>query len=306
MSLVRRTYKKLTWIDCERPTRDEITSLMEEYNIDPLVAEELLSPTRKPRIERYAQHLFLILHFPALRHTHRYEQTLQEIDFVIGNTFLITVRYDAVDAIEKFAQVFETNVILEQSPIGDTAGYLFYFLIKKLYHSLEHELEYIDSGLEGVEGRIFAGKERAMVAELSLVGRDLADISKAVGYHEEVLASLERFGVVFFGEPYRDYMKHIMSEYHRIKHQLSASKNFFDELRETNNSLLSTKQNEVMQTFTVMAFITLPLSLVASVFGMNVDHTPIAGHQFDFWIVVLLMAILSLVMFSLFKYRKWL
>jgi magnesium transporter len=305
MTSTRRRHNGLTWIDLENPSREEVAEVVGEFGIDAAVAEEVLSPTRKPRIDLFDEYLFLILHFPALRHSHT-TTTLQEIDFIVGKRYLITVHYDTVDAIDKFSQVFETNSVLNASPIGDHAGFLFYFLIQKLYHSLEHELEYIESALESIENRIFAGNEKEMVRELSFYGRDLADIVKAIGYHEEVLSSLEIAGETLFGASFRFYLHRVLGEYHRVRHGLSAAQHFFDELRETNNSLLSTKQNEVMKTFTVMAFITLPLSLVAGVFGMNVEHTPISGHPLDFWIVIILMVVLSLVMYALFKYRKWL
>jgi Mg2+ and Co2+ transporter CorA len=78
------------------------------------------------------------------------------------------------------------------------------------------------------------------------------------------------------------------------------------ELRETNNSLVSTKQNEVMLVLTLTAFVTFPLSLMASLFGMGALHTPIIGQPFDFWIILTIMGIASLAMFGYFHYKKWL
>jgi magnesium transporter len=77
------------------------------------------------------------------------------------------------------------------------------------------------------------------------------------------------------------------------------------ELRETNNSLLTTKQNETMKVFTILAFVTLPLSLIASIFEMNTRYTPIIGLPFDFWIIIGGMAVMSIAMFSFFKFKKW-
>jgi magnesium transporter len=305
MTTTRRSRDSLIWIDLENPSREEVAGIAEEFALDAVVAEEILSPARKPRIELFDDYFFLILHFPALRHSHR-TTTLQEIDFVVGKEFLITVRYDSVDAIDKFGRVFDVGSVLKHSPEGDHAGYLFYSLVQKLYHSLGHELEYIESALESIEGRIFDGVERAMVRELSFYGRDLADIVKAIGYHEDVLASLESAGEKLFGNGFRFYLHRVLGEYRRIRHQLSSAQHFFSELRETNNSLLSTKQNEVMKTLTIMAFVTFPLTLIASLFGMNTVGTPILGHSADFWIIIVVMLLLSLVMFGYFKYKKWL
>ena len=77
-------------------------------------------------------------------------------------------------------------------------------------------------------------------------------------------------------------------------------------LRETNNSLLTTKQNEVMKVFTIMAFVIFPLSLVAGIFGMNTAYIPIVGLPGDFWMVMGIMVVLGVLFLSFFMYKKWL
>ena len=78
-----------------------------------------------------------------------------------------------------------------------------------------------------------------------------------------------------------------------------------DELRETNNSILTTKQNEIMKTLTILAFIVVPLATLSQIFGMNVTHTPLVGLPYDFWIIIGIMLGLALAMFGYFKYKKW-
>ena len=162
---------------------------MDEYDINPLVAEELLSPTLKPKVDFYRDYIYLILHFPAFRHTHQNTQSNQEVDFIIGKDHLITTRYDTIDPLHKFSKVFETDSILDKSDIGTHAGFVFFFMIKKLYKSLEHELEYIDDALETIEDEIFEGREKEMVVSLSIVSRDLLNFKQAMRTHKEVLDS---------------------------------------------------------------------------------------------------------------------
>jgi Mg2+ and Co2+ transporter CorA len=66
----RYNYKELLWIDIEAPTHEEIRSIMEEFDIHPIVADELLSPSLRPKVDHYENLIYLILHFPAIRHTH--------------------------------------------------------------------------------------------------------------------------------------------------------------------------------------------------------------------------------------------
>ena len=78
------------------------------------------------------------------------------------------------------------------------------------------------------------------------------------------------------------------------------------ELRETNNSLLATKQNEIMKVITIMAFSTFPLALIADIFGMGAVATPLLGHPFDFWIILGFMGIVGLAFLAYFHRRGWL
>ncbi|MEX0652263.1 MAG: CorA family divalent cation transporter [Candidatus Paceibacterota bacterium] len=298
-------HKHLTWIDVESPEPEEVRKLMETYSIDPLVGNELLLPTLKPRVDTYQNFIYLILHFPAFKHSHSGTRN-QEIDFIIGKDFLITTRYDVVDPLHKFSKVFEVNSVLDKSDIGDHAGYLFFYMVRKLYKSLEHEIEFIEDSLEIIEEDIFEGKEKEMVVALSNVSRDLLNLKQALTPHQEILTSFNEAGRIFFGDDFSNHLHSIMGEYYRIKNSISVHNDTLLELRATNNSLLSTKQNEVMKVLTIMAFVTFPLMLVSSLFGMNTAYLPIVGHQFDFWIIASIMVSITTLFFMYFKYKKWL
>lgn len=304
--ITKYKYKNITWVDVESPTKEEVRQLIKDYSIQLDVAEELLMPTVKPKIEFYEDELiYLILHFPAFRHSYT-NQKNQEVDFIIGKDFLITTRYDTIDPIHKFSKVFEADSILDKLNIGSHAGYLFFYMIRKLYRALEHELDYINDSLSEVERKIFEGKEKEMVIELSSVSRDLLDFKQGIRLHKEILESLEVAGKKFFGEEFAHQLRAIIVEHHKIKSGISSNLDLLTELRETNNSLVSTKQNEIMKILTIMAFITFPLSLFASLFGMNTDYLPIVGMDNDFWIIAGIMAIATMLFFAFFKYKKWL
>jgi magnesium transporter len=98
----------------------------------------------------------------------------------------------------------------------------------------------------------------------------------------------------------------LSGDYDRLANEMKSNRASLLELRDTNNSLLTTKQNEIMKIFTIMAFVTFPLSLFASLFGMNTVGTPILGNRLDFWIIVGIMFAAASVFFAFFKYKKWL
>ena len=303
--LTRYTHNTLTWIDLEGPTGEEVRDLMEEYAINPLVAEELLSPTLRPKVDTYDNCIYLILHFPAFKHTHR-SGTEQEVDFVLGKNFIITAHYDTVDPLHKFSKVFEVNSILDKSDIGTHAGFLFFYMAKKLYKSVAHELEFLNDALKDIEANMFAGREKEMVIEISKVSKELLNFKRTLETHRPILSSLEEAGKQFFGPSFAYHLQAITGEFYRVYNGIESNLDMVSELRETNNSLVSTKQNEIMKVLTIMAFVTFPLSLIATIFGMNTEVLPIVGLPNDFWIVMGIMGIATVCFFAFFKHQKWL
>jgi len=190
--------------------------------------------------------------------------------------------------------------------MGEHAGNVFYYMLTELYKTLYDELLHINVRLDAVEERIFEGYEREMVRELSNISRDLLNYTQALDSHEGMLQSIETPGVALFGYEYARNIRSVTGEYDRLANGIKSNRASLSELRETNNSLLGTKQNEIMKIFTIMAFVTFPLSLIASVFGMNTITTPIIGHKWDFWIIVGVMIAAAVAFFAYFKYKKWL
>lgn len=304
----RHEHGGIAWIDLESPTYDEVRRVIEEFDILPLVAEELLLPSTKPRAEFYHTYAYLVLHFPALRHSHKTRE--QEIDFIVGKNFLITTHYDVIDPLHNFSKVFEVHSILDkngkQDNEGDHAGFIFFYMLKKLYKAVEHEVEYVRHDLAAIEEHIFSDEQYQMVASISRSARDLLNIRQAIEPHREILHTLESDGSKIFGVEFDSYLRALSNEYYRVHNHVMRETESLHELRETNNTLLTTRQNETMKVLTVMAFITLPLSLVAQLLAIDAAGTPVIGTRFDFWIICAGMAAMAFLMLWYFKYKHWL
>ena len=301
---MRVTYehKDLKWVDLESPTREEVKTIMQEFRISPMVAEELLLPATKARIEFHDGFLYLVLHFPA--HSHKDHRHEQEIDFIIGHNFVITTRYDHIDSLHQFSKVFEVNSILDKSEIGNSAGLVFFYMMKRLYKMVEHEVEHTRLDMIEIENRIFLGEEKQMVKALSKSGRTLLNLRQTIEPHREVLQRLENEGPRFFGPDFTPYLRALSNDYYRVHNHIMRNTESLRELRETNNGLLSTKQNETIQMLTVLTFIFSPLALLAAVFQAS-QHAPFVGNAYDFWIITLLMVLAAFFLAFYFKKRNW-
>ena len=302
--LKKQNYKAITWVDSETPTKEEARSLMEEFDLSPEVAQDILLPTFKDKITVLKDYIYLILHFPAFKHTHN-KSHRQEIDFVIGKNFIITNRYESIDAMEKYAKIFEVNSVLDKNKNEVDPGRLFLAMMRTIYQSLSDELDSINYLLREAEKNIFAGKEKDMVFELSRVGREIINFNHIVTPHGNILESLKENGEKIFGKDFSLELSQVTNEYYKIIKILENVTEVLRELRETNNSLLSTKQNEIMKTLTIFTFFALPFSIITGFFQMNTVNTPIIGSENGWFFIVGIEIFVLIIVYLIAKKKKW-
>ena len=179
-------------------------------------------------------------------------------------------------------------------------------MIRNIYKSLYSKVEEIKTTLSAFEDKIYEGHEREMVFELSKMSRTILYFRESLSQHKEILTSFETAGKALFEKEFQFYLRAVTGEYLKLANSINSAKDYLYELRTTNDSLLSTKQNEIMKTLTVVEFVVLPLSLITGLFGMNTDNNPIVGDPNDFWIIVFIMLVLTIISTTIFKRKNWL
>ena len=285
----------ITWVDALSPTNDEILQLQKLYKINEDVTHDLMIPTLVPRIDECDAHLYTVLHFPASKHSHR--ENSQEIDFIIGKDYLVTVRYDTIDSVYLLFKSFEVGSILTDGSRFNHAYELFFVVMRKMYDSVLDELSSMEDKFDSIEEAIFDGREKEMVSAISKASRTLLDFKRTLIPHEEVFQSLQPAGVRQFGKTFEKDVSLVLQEYHRAKSRIHDNIEALIELRETNNTLLSTKQNEIIKIFTILAFITFPLTLIIDIIEADRE---IMG------MLVVLVCVSVVTMFAFFRFKKWL
>src|SRR6266481_4248389 len=227
-------YKDVTWTDLVEPTTEEIRDVAKSYGIDPLVAHEMVIPSFKHRVEARNNYIYLVLHFPAWKLSKESRES-QEIDFLIGKNFIITTRFEQIDAVDRFTKKIEVESILEKNVQGNPRDLIFFGLLSEIFSGILDQLDFIEDSLIEVQERIFKGKEKEMVFALSEVSRHLLDFKKITSSYPEALRTLEKIGERQFGADFAFCTRGIIEEFNKgesiMKHQME----YVGELRETNN-----------------------------------------------------------------------
>lgn len=304
--LTRHTRKGVTWIDMESPTRQELQDVMAEFSIDARIEEEIISPTPYPLVVSSPEYLYLILHFPTT--DPRGGAKNQEIDFIVGKDFMITARYEVIDSIHNLHKVFEAEELLGLPEKQADAEGLLERLLRHLYAALCEETEQIARMLERIESDIFSGKERETVLNLSKVSRILLRFDTTLARHADSLSIFlnELTTPEFFGKSFKQHVAHVEAERAHAAALVGSYRAVTNELRVTNDSLLSTKQNDIVTRLTILAFATFPLTVITGLFGINAEGLPFMHSPHAFFIILGIMAASVILFVSYFKFRKWL
>lgn len=294
---------KLTWIDLTEPTPEEIRQVIEEYDVPPELAGDWGGVVTRSGAIFSDDVMKVTMDFPIVKRTDITHP--HEMKFIVMKDTLITVRYEDIEAVHRFKKEFEVITSLNKAKKTLSGTHLFIALLHSLYDALESKLDYIETKLSDIEVEIFNHREKEMVVEISSISRRLIVFRQTLKAHDDVF----RDAKPIFDENYTKAsiyeLNELHNEYFHIARRTLALFETLDELRDTNMALLTTKQNEIMKTLTIMAFITFPLTLLTSMFGMNTLTTPIVGNPGDFWMILGIMTIATIGFFVFFKSRRW-
>ena len=305
-SNMRRIIKgpKITWVDIQDPTPDDVNYLRKNFKFHPLVLGELIPPGHRPKVEHHQNYLFMGLYYPVYNKEKR-ETRSRELDIIVTKDTVVTSHYRSILPLK--ALFDRCNLYKESRRIymSENSGILLFHILSGFWKNCLTKLIQVDRRLDQVEREIFRGKEKEMVSEISYVKTDIINFWRILEPQGNILESLATEGTKFFGKSLEPYFADIQGTYGQAWNSLKTYKETVLALENTNQSLLSTKTNEIIRILTVFSVIILPLTLLASLWGMNVI-VPFMESANGFWIIMGAMVLMTAFMFAYFKKKKWL
>ena len=297
--------KTLSWHHIKNPKKADIEWLKNHYNFHEIVLSELTRSTMRPKVESYDHYLYMVLHFPIFEESER--KTYQrEIDFLITKKDVITVSYDGIPPLDSFFKTCVDDLSCEELYASKTSAHLLFFIIQNLFEFSLRQLDHVQENINKIEDKIFSGSERNVVEELSIIRRDIIDFRRAIKPEHITLESLKEHGTTLFGKSLEPFFSGLIGEYMKVWNLLENNKEALDALYDNNTSLLNIRQNDIMKLFTILAFVTFPLSLFVSILGIDSPHNPIRGTTNDFWLIMGFVVVSITTMLAIFKRKKWL
>ncbi len=301
----RYEYSGGIWIDLEQPNVEEVRDIAREFSISERLETELLSPTPSPLVAEDEGAALLVLHFPV-HEAEGSDTKVQEIDFIIGSNFIVTVRYEVIVPLHHLKKLLEAQKLVSNHS-AITTDVLLEILFAHLYTSVRDHTDHAAESLSRVEHTMFDERERDTVQSISKIGREFLHLEAALANQEE---SLIRFLATlgqrdFFGPSFGQRSQRILAERTQVAQLVTTYRAIAAELRETNAALLGARQNEIIKTLTVITVVILPLELIAVTFGIHAPGAPLEQNPNAFWIIIGLMFSTVVLMLVYFSRKRW-
>ncbi len=298
------------WIHIERPTPLETAWLAEQFDyFHPLDFEDVLSRNQRPKIDEYDDYLFIVLHFPVFdRSVGRLNAG--ELDLFVGRDFIVTIPNTPLQPVEYLFERCRQKEELREQLFSKGSGFVLYRIVDDGFDYCFPMLRKIGNKLDALEDEIFEGRSEDIVRDISNAKQEIINFRKVIRPQRAVLTDLERLKKRFLvppeeGEELEIYFDDIGDAHERIWDMLENYKEVVQALEETNESYISHRVNEILRVLTAISVIVLPLTLIASIWGMNVG-VPGEGDPEDFYGVVAGMLVILIGMLAFFRKRGWL
>jgi len=316
--------ENLEWVHVEKPTREKMDIIAKRFPIHELNMEDCLSKNNLPKIDRYDDHIFIILHFPTI-HKDKTSPSFSQLSIFVGKNYLITIHQGDLKPLSELFQSCKLDDTKNKREImGRTSGYLLHSIVDVLVDDLLHISMKVIGNLDDVEDDVFDEKI-ANAKEVSTLRREITTLRRIVVPLKRIMSELtsrdvKRFSKSEMGEEYDydeeedliSYFDDVNDHVSKVLDALDESKETIEIYKDTDFMLSSEKTNKILSFLTILFTLSIPVTVLGTFYGMNIDipgsvntDNSIYNHLPLFLIMVISIA-LTIVMIWYFRKLGWL
>ncbi len=296
--------RSLVWVDLLDMDDNDVDLLTMVFNLHPLTVEDFIMPNARPKLEHLRDYLFMIMFSmePECNGTSKGRCRTIELDCCLGKNFLITFHTQPIAPLSVCKER-----IRKQSPIiMHGADMLLYSVIDACVDAYMPIISDFDSLVDAMSDELFKDPDQETLHKIYTLKNDTMLLRRTIGPQADMLSLLARGDSEFISRSNTIYFRNICDNLLRLNDVVGTSRDVITGAMEAYVSIISNRLNEIMKTLTVIATIMMPLTLIASIYGMNFKHMPELEAKWGYPMVWLVMLVLGISMSVYFKRKKWL
>jgi magnesium transporter len=292
----------LRWHNIQDPTDEDLDFLKDNFHFHPLDIEDCRSVNQRPKIDIYDDYYFLILHFPSYDRWNRFLKT-KEVKIFWGEDYVITIGKPHWVVTSLFDSAKEHKDPYEILQTG-TSDALLYKILEKLMQESLSLISKLGIEVELINRELFNKKAEKTIERISLTRRNIILLNTIFKPQLRLFQKFESGSIKGFAESMEEYWGNILDYYQKMWDMVEDYAELIDGLSKTFDSLQTNRSNEIMKALTLISSILLPLTFIASMYGMNVN-LPLGGDPYTFYILIGMMVVISGGFILLFRRKRW-
>lgn len=250
------------WSDFDSPTREETQLLQTHFHFHPLAIDDCLHLLQRPKLDYYEGYDFFVLH--TLDHVNL---SPEEVDVFVGKNFIVTVHFSSSSEIIMVRQRLRGDKDICQKG----ALTIFYLLMDKIVDEYFPAVYQIEDELSRIETQ---DPDKHLIEDVFEIRSSLLKLRRTIFPMRELLYRILNSERVVIPKEDRIYFMDIYDHLLKLSDMIESNREMTNDIRDSYLSLNSHRLNNIMKTLTVMSSIFIPLTFIASIYGMNFDNMP--------------------------------
>ena len=288
------------WIGLQEPDDQLLKTIQKEFGLHDLAIEDALRAHQRPKIETYAETLFVVLRTVQMKDKN---VELGETHFFVGHNFIVTVRHgSSIPYVDVRARCESTPHLLSKGP-----AFALYALMDAIVDQYFPVISALEDDLTSLEENIFhENLRRDNTARIYYLKRQLLDVKRSVSPLIDICNRLMRFDLKFIDHETKPYFRDIYDHAVRINEMVDNSRELLSAALEANLSMVSISQNEVAKRIAGWAALIGVPTMVAGIYGMNFSNMPELSWRWSYPVVIIGTASICLFLYYRFRRSGWL
>jgi len=290
------------WIDMQDIDDVDIDMMTEVFNLHPLTIEDFIMVNSRPKAERFADYLFLVMFSIESHDKTKGRIKTAEMDFCLGKNFLVTTHNNGIPSLEA-----SKDKIRKQSPIiKNGCDFLLYSIMDNLVDSYFPVIHDFDNMVDEMSDELFLDPSNETLRKIYCLKNEVMYLRRTIGPQADVISLITRGDIPYITAANTIYFRNIYDNLVRLNDVVGTSRDVVTGAMEAYVSVVSNRLNEIMKTLTVITVIMMPLTLIASIYGMNFKHMPELSSPLGYPTILTVMTAISISMIYYFRRKKWL
>jgi magnesium transporter len=298
-------HNRVSWIDIVHPTPQDVEKLRLEYPyIHPLNLEDIRSVIERPKIDVDDDYIFVVMHFPLWDRKRALSRSA-EVNIILGRGYVVTVHDAALTPLTNLFNNCRDHEDDRQRYMGRGANDTFYAIIDQLVDHVLPMLRKVEIKIRTIEEAIFDQDMRRVIQQITLVRRDIISLRRIIKQQVPIVEQLETMDHPILREDLEEYFGDIADHLYKARDIVEEDYEVVNAIADTVDMLANHRTNQVVQILTVFSAVMLPLTLLSSIYGMNIS-LPFENETHAFWLLLAAMIVITVLMLLYFKRRRWL